>query len=275
MVDQRQIGVGGLKLSDKAKRYVNEVLESNRLSYGPFSRRFEEGFASAHDCKYAAFMNSGTDALRIALAAMKTLYGWKDGDEVLVPAITFVATANIVLQNAMTPVFVDVDPKTYNLDPNKIEERLTARTRAMIPVHLMGLPCDMDPLLALCKKHNLQMLEDSCESMFATYKGRKVGSFGAVGTFSTYVAHFLVTGVGGLTTTNDPELDRDIRSLMNHGRDTAYLNIDDDKGLSCDKLEKVVAARFRFVQLGYSSRCTEMEAALGLAQLEEKDDIIN
>ena len=273
-VRKNRIGVGGLVISPLAKKYVWEVIKENRLSYGPFSKRFEVEFAKAHDSKFACFMNSGTDALRVSLSAMKERFKWKDGDEVIVPAITFIATSNIVLQNQLRPVFVDVDHAAYNIDPEKIEEKITKRTRAVIPVHLMGLPCEMDPIWALSRKHKLKILEDSCETMFASYKGRKVGSLGDVGAFSTYVAHFLVTGVGGLTTTSDPELAVDIRSFMNHGRDPAYLSIDDDKNVSDEKLREIVDKRFKFVHTGYSSRCTELEAALGLAQLEEREEII-
>jgi dTDP-4-amino-4,6-dideoxygalactose transaminase len=141
---RRRISVGGLKIGPRERRYLAEVIRSSRLSYGPFSERFERGFARAHDCRFAFFCNSGTSALHIAFAALKEEYGFQDGDEVLVPAVTFVATANIVLHNRMTPVFVDVDPKTYNIDARLIEAKITPRTRAIIPVHLMGLPADMD-----------------------------------------------------------------------------------------------------------------------------------
>ncbi len=270
----QQIGVGGLMISGLAKRYVNQVLQRNRLSYGPFSEAFEREFAKAHGVKFASFMNSGTDALRIGLGAMKMKFGWKDGDEVLVPAVTFVATANIVLQNRLIPIFVDIDAKTYNLNPAKIEARVSKRTRAIVPVHLMGLPCDMDPILSIARRYRLRVLEDCCEIMFGTYRGKKVGSFGDIGAFSTYVAHFLETGVGGLTTTNRADLATNIKSLMNHGRDPIYLKIDDDRGKSENGLYEVVKKRFRFIHVGYSSRCTEMEAALGLAQLKERNKII-
>src|SRR5438552_8720646 len=133
--DRLKVPVGDLRLGPKEKRYLAEVIDSNRLSYGPFSQRFESLFAEQHDCKYAIFCNSGTSALNMALAALKERHVWQDGDEVLVPAVTFIATSNIVLHNRMTPVFVDVDPLTYNLDPARIEERITPRTRAIIPVH--------------------------------------------------------------------------------------------------------------------------------------------
>ncbi|MFA5139587.1 MAG: DegT/DnrJ/EryC1/StrS family aminotransferase [Elusimicrobiota bacterium] len=269
-----QIGVGGLLLGPKEKRYLRRVIESNRLSYGPMTRRFEAKFARMHDCRFAAFCNSGTSALHVALAALKERYGWRDGDEVLVPSVTFVATANIVFHNRMRPVLVDVDPKTYNLDPGQLSRHLSRRTRAVIPVHLLGLPCDMDPILAFARRHRLRVIEDSCETMFARYRGRRVGSMGDIGCFSTYVAHYIVTGVGGLATTNDPDLAVRLRSLMNHGRDSIYMSIDDDKGVKGRRLREIVSRRFSFTSMGHSFRATELEAAIGLGQLEEKDDII-
>jgi dTDP-4-amino-4,6-dideoxygalactose transaminase len=138
----------------------------------------------------------------------------------------------------------------------------------------MGLPADMAPILDIAHRHNLRVIEDSCETMFADYRGRKVGSWSDVGCFSTYIAHYIVTGVGGLATTNDPELAVHLKSLMNHGRDSIYLSIDDDSNCSGDKLFEIAARRFRFVSVGHSFRCTELEAAIGLAQLENKDAIV-
>lgn len=272
---QSKIGVGGLEISDYEKQLVNEVLNSNRLTYGPVTKKFEEAFAKLHNCEFALFMNSGTSALHVALAAFKAMYGWHDGDEVLVPSVTFVATSNIILHNNMKPIFVDVEPLTYNIDWTKIEEKITSKTRAIIPVHLLGLPATMNPILELSKKYNLKIIEDSAECMFATYNDRKVGSLGDVAAFSTYVAHFLVTGVGGFATTSDPDLAVTMRSLMNHGRDSIYISCSDDEGLGQEKLHEVVAKRFMFVHVGHSFRCTELEAALGLGQLERKEDIIS
>ena len=271
----KQIGVGGLALGPNEKEYLQQAIESNRLSYGPFSKRFEAAFAKEHDCRFATFCNSGTSALHMAIAALKELEGWDDGDEIVVPATTFIATSNAVLHHNLQPVFVDVDARTYNIDPILIEEKITSRTRALIPVHMMGLPADMDPIIDIAKRHRLRLIEDSCQTMFATYKGRKVGSLGDIGCFSTYIAHFIVAGIGGFATTNNPELATILRSLMNHGRDCIYLSIDDDKDLSEDKLYQVIDRRFSFVRLGYNFRATEMEAAIGLAQLENKDAIIH
>ncbi len=267
------IGVGTLRVSPRARALVNRVLDSNRLSYGPMTQAFEAGFARAHGCRFGVMSNSGTSALLVALAALKELHGWEDGDEVILPAVTFAVTANIVFHGRMRPVVVDVDPRHYELDPEKIEAAVTPRTRAIIPVHVFGQPCDMDPVLELARRYGLRVIEDSAETMFAGYKGRSVGSLGEIGCFSTYAAHLLTTGVGGLNTTDDPGYAQKLRSLINHGRDSTYLNIDDDRK-SPEELREIVARRFSFVSLGYSFRLTEMEAALGLAQLEVATEMI-
>ena len=156
------IGVGTFKITDKQRLYVNDVLNKERLSYGPYSQKFEAKFAAIHDCRFGVMTNSGTCCLQIALAALKNKYNWSDGDEVIVPAVTFVATANIVIQLNMKPVFVDVDPLYYEIDPNLIEPTITNRTRCIIPVHLFGQPCEMDRICDIAKKHNLRIIEDSC-----------------------------------------------------------------------------------------------------------------
>jgi perosamine synthetase len=193
----QQIGVGCLEITDKEKRYVNKVLETGRLSYGPFLKRFEKEFAEAHGARFAIMVNSGTSALEMAVACLKDVYCWKDGDEVLCPAVTFVASSNVILANNLMPVYVDVDPRTYNIDPDQIEKKITKRTKAIMVVHLFGQPAAMDKIMRIAKKHRLRVIEDSCETMFAKYKGKSVGSFGDIACFSTYVAHILVTGVGG------------------------------------------------------------------------------
>lgn len=269
----RNIGVGGIVMTEQDKAYVNEVLDSNRLSYGPFSQRFEKEFARCHDSGFAVFTNSGTSSLQIAISALKEIYKWRDGDEIIVPATTFIATSNVVIQNGMKPVFVDVERETFNIDSEKIEDRITEKTRAILPVHLLGLPADMDPVMDLAKKHKLRVIEDSAETMFAKYKGRSVGSFGDIGCFSTYVAHYIVTGVGGFNTTSDKTVATVLRSLANHGRDSIYISIDDDDA-GKGNFSEIIKKRFSFVRLGYSYRNTEMEAALGLSQMQRKDSII-
>ena len=263
------IGVGTLRISDHARDLVMQVLDSGRLSYGRFARELEDRVAQLHGCRFGILSNSGTSALHVAVGALKEIHGWADGDEVIVPAVTFVATVNVVIHNNLTPVLVDVDPLYYELDPSLVEAVITERTRAMIPVHLFGQPCDMDALMDIARRHDLRIVEDSCEAMAAKYQGRTVGSFGDIACFSTYVAHLLSTGVGGLSTTNSPEYAVKLRSLINHGRDSIYMSIDDDDDLGPEALRTVVERRFRFVSPGHSFRTTELEAALGVAQLDE------
>ncbi|MEK7109352.1 MAG: DegT/DnrJ/EryC1/StrS family aminotransferase [Patescibacteria group bacterium] len=269
-----QIGIGCLEITDVEKRYVNDVLDTGRLSYGPYVKRFEREFAAAHDARFAVMVNSGTSALEMAVACLKEVHGWQDHDEILCPAVTFVASSNVVLANNLKPVFVDVDPHTYNIDPAKIEETITPRTRAIMAVHLFGQPAAMDKIQAIARKYSLRLIEDSCETMFAKYQGTSVGVMSDIACFSTYVAHILVTGVGGLAVTNNPALAERLRSLANHGRDNIYISIDDGKEAKGADLKEIISRRFNFVRRGYSYRVTEMEGALGCAQLERHEATI-
>ena len=266
---KRQIGVGGGVISPYAKKLVNKVLDSGRLSYGPFLRKFEEEFGKLCDRKFVISSNSGTSSLQVAIHALKEIYNWKDGDEILLPAVTFVASSNTIIQNNLRPVFVDVDPKMYHIDPKKIEEKITPRTRAIMPVHLFGISCDMKPILALAKKHKLRIIEDSCEAVGVKYHDKMVGSLGDVACFSTYMAHLVTTGVGGFAATNDPKIAVKIRSLVNHGRDSIYIAADDDKNLKGKAKFAMADKRFSFESVGYSYRLTEFEGALGVAALKE------
>ncbi len=271
---KRNISIGTLNIGKQAKKQIIKILDNNRLSYGPITNKFENKFAKLHNSKFAIYTVSGTAALQISLHAMKTIHRWKDDDEVIVPAITFIATSNIVLQNKMKPIFVDVNKETYNIDITKIEERITKKTKAIIPVHLFGLPADMNEIIKIAKKYNLKIIEDSCETMLVKYKNQPVGTIGDIGCFSTYVAHIITTGVGGIATTNNPKYAIKIKSLMNHGRDSIYLHIDDDNNLSNKNAFKIIDRRFSFIDVGYSYRLTEMEAALGLEQLNKIENII-
>lgn len=265
-----RIGVGEVRLSDQAKANVMAVMENNRLSYGYFSKQFERRFAALHDRRFAVFVNSGTDALRIGLAAMKEMYGWKDGAAVLVPAVTFVASYNVVGQVGLRPVLVDIEPDYYSMDPVQVGELLARYSAgemespvAMMPVHLFGQPA-APSLHLLANAFGLRVIADSCETAFVP-----LASMGDVSCFSTYACHLINTGVGGLATTNNPKLAGLMRSLANHGRDGVYASIDDELGQ-----QEVIEARFRFERPGYSSRCTEMEAAIGCAELDVWEDNI-
>lgn len=254
------ISMADWKVTRQQKKFIKEILDSGRLTYGDKTRELERRFAEIHGAKYALFTSSGTAALKIALHALKDRHGWKDGDEVIIPAVTFIATMNVVLMNNLVPVLVDVNPLTVNIDIDLIEEAITERTVAILPVHLLGQPADMVNILDIAKKHNLKVVEDSCETMFVN------NVEGDVACFSSYIAHLLVTGVGGFITTNDKELATVMRSMMFHGRDESYLNIDDKP--------QDISKRFWFPRFGYSDRMTELEAALGLGELDNWESII-
>jgi CDP-6-deoxy-D-xylo-4-hexulose-3-dehydrase len=268
----RRIGVGTADITQSDRDRVQRVLESGRLSAGPMMSEFESRFAAAHERRHAAMCNSGTGALQLALQALKERYGWADGAEVVVPAMTFVATVNIVLFNRLTPVLADVDPLTFNLEPDAAAAAVTDRTVAMIPVHLFGQPADMTRLMPVAERHGLRVVEDSCETVGVRHRGRIVGTFGDFACFSTYMAHIVTTGVGGLALTDDEENITRFRSLMNHGRNPRYLRIDDDQGLDDEELLRVVWSRYDFVSIGQSYRATEMEAALGIGQLDRLEE---
>lgn len=271
---KKQIGVGDVAISPRAKEYINDILTTTRITYGKYIAAFEKTVACAHRVKYATFCNSGTSALQVALHVLKKQYHWQDGDEVIVPALTFVATVNVVLQNNLRPVFVDVDPRHFDINPQLLKQALTSQTRAVIPVHIGGQPTDMTPIMRFARQHKLKIIEDSCETMFARYHGRPVGSFGDFACFSTYAAHTLVTGIGGFICTNSQTLAVRARSLVNHGRDGIYIAIDDDAGKSKNELFRIVGRRFNFTDVGYSYRATEFEGALGLAQMKNWHQLV-
>jgi len=271
-----KIGVGCASVTDLEKKYVMDALDNQRLSQGKYVNAFEKKFAAMHNQKYGVMCNSGTTALELALATLAEVGKWEKEDEVLVPAITFIATSNACIHVGLKPVFVDVDPVTYNMNPDEIEKHITSRTRCIIPVHAFGMPCDMDRIMEIARKHDLRVLEDCAESHFAKYKGQPVGGFGDISAFSTYVAHTITTGIGGVVCTSDSLHAEILRSLVAHGRAcTCERCIASDGKAVCPKRMKTdIDRRFMFVRLGYSYRVGEIEGALGLAQIERVDEIM-
>ena len=263
-----RIGIGTADITEEDRARVQHALVTGRLSAGPFMAEFESKFAQMHERRHAAMCNSGTGALQLALQALKERYGWTDGAEVIVPALTFVATVNIVYFNGLTPVLADIDPLIYTVDPAAVEAAITERTVAIIPVHLFGQAADMTAIMAIAERHGLRVIEDSAEATGVRHRGRMVGAFGDFGCFSTYMAHLVTTGVGGLAVTDDDENALRFRSLMNHGRNPRYLRIDDDEGVDDEALLEIVWSRYDFHSMGQSYRVTELEAALGIGQLE-------
>ncbi len=230
------------QIGEEEKKAVLEVLDSGIIAQGPRVKAFEEAFAAMCGVKYAIATTSGTTALHTALLA----HGIGEGDEVITSAFTFIASANSVLYVGARPVFVDIDPATFNLNPALIEAAITPHTKAILPVHLYGLTCDMDPIMAIAKKHNLIVVEDACQSHGAEYKGRKAGSFGT-GTFSLYPTKNMTSGEGGVITTDDSAIDEECRVLRQHG----------------------MRKRYYHDELGFNFRMTDIHAAIGLEQLKK------
>jgi len=262
--------LGTFHSTTEIEHSVLNVLRSGRLSYGPVSKEYEKKFADLHQCSQGISTNSGTSSLVVIIQAMKELYGWDDGDEIIVPSTTFVATVNAVLHCNLTPVLVDVEKDLYCIDVWLIEEKITDRTRAIIPVHAFGMPADMPMVAEIANSHNLKVIEDSCECMYVEFNGLSVGAWGDAAAFSTYAAHILVTGVGGMCTVrNNPELAVKIRSLVNHGIDIQDLP-------SGDVYEQsFLGRRFRFNSIGHSFRVTEIESAIGIEGLRNFYDVLS
>lgn len=232
------------KIGDKLEKAVVEVMQSGQYILGKNNKAFEEEMASYCTTKYAVALNSGTDALHIALRALDI----GEGDEVITTAFTFVATTEAIGIVGAKPVFADIDKDTFNIDPDKIEELITPKTKAIIPVHLYGQPCDMDKIMDIAKRHNLRVIEDACQAIGAEYKGKKVGSFGDFGCFSFYPTKNLGTmGDGGMLTTNDENLKNRAVALRNHGGAVRYYH--DEIGVN-SRLDEIQAAILR-VKLPY------------------------
>ncbi len=230
---------------------VAEVLRSPRLSLGSMAEAFEQAIAKHTGVDHAVAVSSGTAALHLCIRALNI----DAGDEVLVPSFTFIAVANCIRYEQATPVFVDIDPFTLNLNPAKLEAAITPRTRAIIVVHTFGVPADMDAIQQIAAKHNLILIEDACEAIGAEYKARPAGSFGHAAVFAFYPNKQITTGEGGMVVTRDAALANRIRALRNQGR---YPSDD----------------WFQHTELGYNYRISEINCVLGLRQFQRIDSIL-
>lgn len=231
---------------------VTLALKSKEISgsFGSFLPKFEQEFAKYCQCQYGVAVNSGTSALDIAVMAL----GLKSGDEVLVSTFTNMATFFAVLRSGAKAIGIDVESDTLNIDPKLIESKITPKTKAIVIVHIYGHPCDMDPIMAIVKKHNLYLIEDCAEAHGALYKGKKIGSFGDLACFSFYANKVITTGEGGMITTNNPQLAEKCRSL---------------RSLAFGKKNK-----FMHEDIGFGMRLTNLQAGIGLAQLKKIEKII-
>ena len=239
------------KFSGREAEYVLSCLQTNWISSaGRFIPAFEEAFSAKCGVRYGVACTSGTTALHLAMATL----GIARGDEVILPTLTMIATANAVSYTGARPILVDVEPRTWNIDIDQIESKITSRTKAIMPVHMYGHSADMDPLLSLAKKHHLVVIEDAAHAHGAEYKGRKVGSLGHAACFSFYANKIITTGEGGMMTTNDEAFAEKARTLRDHA-------------FSKER-------HFWHKFLGFNYRMTNLQAAIGLAQTEKLDYLI-
>ena len=231
-------------IGDEEAKVVEEVLKSGMLAQGKYVSEFETNFSKYIGVQNSVAVSNGTVALDLALKAL----GIRQDDEVITPSFTFIATANSILFQGAKPIFADVDEKTFNISPDDVLEKITAKTKAIIGVHLFGHPFDLKAVQEICEDHLLTLIEDAAQAHGAEYEGKKVGRFG-VGCFSFYPTKNMTTGEGGMITTNSAEIAETCRLLRNHG----------DSG------------KYHHVSLGYNYRMTDIEAALGIIQLRKLD----
>ena len=237
-------------LNGNEKKYLNECIETGWISSeGPFVKRFEDEMSSYIGRKYATACTSGTAALDIAVSILHL----KEDDEVIMPSFTIISCAQALVKQGVKPVLVDSDLKTFNMKIEDMESKITAKTKAIMIVHIFGLTVDIDPILDLAKKYDLKIIEDAAQMMGQEYKGKKCGSFGDVSIFSFYPNKQITTGEGGMVLCDDEKLDRRAKSFRN-------LCFGED--------------RFIHEELGYNYRMTNMQAALGVAQLENINKIV-
>ena len=249
--NKKMIPVAEPLIGAKEKEYVNKCLETGWISSsGSYVKEFEKRCASFSKARYGISTCNGTVALHLALLAANV----KKGDEVIVPTLTFISTANAVLFTGAKPIFVDSQKDTWNMDPDLIEQSITKNTKAIIPVHLFGHPADMDPIKKVARKYNLIIIEDTAEAHGAEYKGKPVGTLGDLGTFSFYGNKIITTGEGGMVLTNNKDFSDKIRILRDHG-------------MSPEK-------KYVHNVVGYNYRLTNVQAAIGLAQMEKINSII-
>jgi len=240
------------------KKAVIEALSSRWLTGGPRATEFEKMFANYLGTKHATAVNSCTAALHLAMRALNI----GPGDEVIVPVFTFAATANAPLFVGANPVFADIDEKTFNISPKDIQNKITKKTKAIIVVHYGGQPCDMKEIMQIAKRHNLHVVEDCAHSLGAQYMNQKTGSIGTISCFSFYPTKIITTLEGGMTTTNDEEMAKQIQVLREHGMTRGAFD-----------REKTATWYYNVVNLGYNYRLNEVQAALGISQLKRIDEI--
>ena len=250
---------------------IDFIRNNSRLTQGKAVREYEEAFSAWQGCKHSLMVNSGSSANWLLVAACKEMFGWKSGDEVIVPALTWPTTLTPVIQLGLRPVFVDATLANLGLDPLSIERAITTGTRAIFVAHLIGFPADLIAINQIARRHNLIVLEDCCESLGAKINGVKVGNFGLGGTFSSYWGHHMTTIEGGMVCTNNDDLYNLMLMKRSHGL-ARELPVSLHESLKC-KFQNL-SFQFMFLTDGMNLRSTELNATLGLCQLKRLDEFI-
>ncbi|MEQ9116303.1 MAG: aminotransferase class V-fold PLP-dependent enzyme [Rickettsiales bacterium] len=249
-----------------------EPMLTTFVTMGKKVKKFEGEYSNKFDHKYSLMNNSGSSANLLAVSALAnplTKNRLNPGDEVIVPALSWSTTVWPLIQNNLVPVIVDADPKTWNLDLEKLEKAITPKTKAIMLVHVYGNPCDMDAIMSLAKKYDLQVIEDCCEAMGASYKNKAVGKFGRAGTFSLYFSHHITSFEGGIVVTDDFDFIETMRVLRAHG-----WSREAEEHEKYVKMYPEIDPRFIFINIGYNLRPTEMQAAAASVQLPKLDEIV-
>ncbi|MFD2100197.1 DegT/DnrJ/EryC1/StrS family aminotransferase [Flagellimonas iocasae] len=255
---------------DKEYEALQSVIESGFFSMGEKVKEFESFFAKKFNTKYAVMSNSGSSANLLAIAALVYSKRLKEGDEVIVPAVSWSTTYFPLAQHKLKLKFVDIDRRTLNIDVESLKKAISKQTKAIFAVNLLGNPNEFDKLLELCHENNLILIEDNCESMGASYNGRQLGTYGLMGTFSTFYSHHICTMEGGVTVTDDEDLYHFMLSIRSHGW-TRHLPKESN---IYEKKEDEFYESFNFIMPGYNLRPLEMEGVLGIEQLKKLDSII-
>lgn len=257
--------------SEEIIAFTKQMLTTN-VTMGPKVKEFEKKYASSYGYKYGVSNNSGSSANLLMLSALTssiTENHLKKGDEIILPALTWSTTVWPVIQCGLVPVYIDCELDTFNMDPSKIEEAISSKTKAIFSVPIYGNPCNMDTILSICKKNNLMLIEDCCESMGATYNGKSVGSFGRVASFSFYYSHHITTLEGGICVTDDFELAEMMRIIRAHG----WIRQVEDREKWTKKYPDF-DPKFLFVNEGYNLRITEPQASMGLIQIDKLNEFV-
>lgn len=241
-------------LNGNEKKYLNECIDTGWISSeGPFIKKLEDDFSKYCGQTYGIAVANGSVAIDVAIRALKEVYNWQENDEIIMPSFTIISCAQSAVYQGLKPVFVDAENLTYNIDVTQIEKFITPKTKAIMVVHIYGLPCDMNPILELAKKHNLKIIEDAAEAHGQSYYGSKCGSFGDVATFSFYPNKHITTGEGGMIMTSNEKIAE-----------------------KCSYFRNLCFTKDRFIHkdLGWNFRMSNLQAAVGVAQFEKLEEFI-